>query len=729
MRVWEILVGQNVVPGITLGLDTTNDPANGMFSTTNFQGASNTNLSDARALYALLTGRVTQISGDVRLDDATGEYVYLGKSKQRGHTSEFGAFMQDSWRLSPTLTLNLGVRWQLQLPFAPSNSLYSMNDYADFCGISGVGSDGRCNLFKPGTLTGVTPTYKQYASNKPGYNTDWNNVAPSVGFAWRPNVQTGVLRTLFGDPDQAVVRGGYSIAYNKNGIGDYLGLYGNNPGLTITANRSVATGNLVRPGETWPLLFRDSNRLGPPEFALKPVYPMPINFNNGVNLFDPDWETPETRSWSIGFQRALTPDMAIEMRYVGTRGLKGSTNQNWNETNLVENGFFEEFKLAMSNLQSHIAAGCGSAATPCSFAYRGSGTAPLPIYLAYLTGRSDAVNTAAYTGTNWTNTTLVGRLAVRNPNPQSAASDLFNALANRNNAISAGLAANFFVMNPDVQNANINRSIAETKYDSLVVELRRRMSSGLDLQANYTYAVRYATANDTLRRRLTMVRSTEGVPHALKFTANFEVPVGRGKRFGTNMNAVLNGILGDWLVNGTGRVQTGSVLNFGNVRVVGMSLDELQQAFRIRIDPATKTVYTLPQDIIDNTIKAFSTSATAASGYGALGPPSGRYLAPANGPDCIQLVRGDCAARDVFVTGPAYSRVDVSFKKRFPFAKRANFELEYDVMNVFNAINFNAVAQASSSQTLNQVTSAYTDVDNTFDPGGRLGQIVFRINW
>ena len=63
-------------------------------------------------------------------------------------------------------------------------------------------------------------------------------------------------------------------------------------------------------------------------------------------------------------------------------------------------------------------------------------------------------------------------------------------------------------------------------------------------------------------------------------------------------------------------------------------------------------LFILPQDIIDNTIKAFSTSATSATGYGSLGPPSGRYFAPANGPDCIQVVTGDCAPRDHYVTGP-----------------------------------------------------------------------------
>ena len=43
----------------------------------------------------------------------------------------------------------------------------------------------------------------------------------------------------------------------------------------------------------------------------------------------------------------------------------------------------------------------------------------------------------------------------------------------------------------------------------------------------------------------------------------------------------------------------------------------------------------LPQDVIDNTVKAFNVSATSPTGYGPLGPPTGRYFAPANGPDCI----------------------------------------------------------------------------------------------
>jgi hypothetical protein len=172
-------------------------------------------------------------------------------------------------------------------------------------------------------------------------------------------------------------------------------------------------------------------------------------------------------------------------------------------------------------------------------------------------------------------------------------------------------------------------------------------------------------------------------------------------------------------------------LDFGNVQLVGMTTEELQKEYHVQFRnnaAGVPTVYMLPQDIIDNTILAFSTSATSATGYSGAAP-SGRYLAPANSASCVQVVRGDCAPRDVFVYGPIFARFDFTARKTFGLGKSRSFQLQFDVLNAFNAIGFNAVAQASSTATINQVTSAYTDISNTFDPGGRLGQLSFRLNW
>ena len=92
-------------------------------------------------------------------------------------------------------------------------------------------------------------------------------------------------------------------------------------------------------------------------------------------------------------------------------------------------------------------------------------------------------------------------------------------------------------------------------------------------------------------------------------------------------------------------------------------------------------------------------------------------------------MRGDCAPSDVFVEGPIFTRFDLNVKKRFAFAGTRSVDIGVDVLNLFNAINFTAVAQAGSGATINQVTNAYQDPNVTFDPGGRLMQLVFRVNF
>jgi hypothetical protein len=404
--------------------------------------------------------------------------------------------------------------------------------------------------------------------------------------------------------------------------------------------------------------------------------------------------------------------------------------ENYNEINIENNGFIDEFKLAMANLQSNIAAGRGS-----TFAYygAGTGTSPLPIYLAYFNGRNDVANAAAYSGTNWTNTTFVGRLAMRNPNPQSAASDLDGNAARRLSAVAAGRPANLFVLNPDVSSSNVWSGSGSSDYNALQVELRRRLSRGFQINGSYQYAREAETAFVSHRYGYIMDPEGDNVRHAFKFQWDWSLPIGRGRRFGNGLNPVLDAVVGGWEFNGAGRIQA-RMIDFGNVNLVGMTAEDLQKAYFTRItddplNPGRQIVKILPDDIILNTRRAFSVSATSATGYGDLGVPQDRYFAPANGVSCIQLKAGDCAPRTLLIRAPWFTRVDISLTKKFQAQRRLNFELKLDVINVLNNINFNPVANPGSGETIFQVTSAYQDINNTFDPGGRLGQIAWRINW
>jgi hypothetical protein len=738
---------QNVVPQVTFGI-ATGDPALAMFNATNFQGASTTNITAAQQLYSILTGRVTTITANAQLDEETNKYSYLGSLANRGQQREYGFYVQDSWRVRQNVTLNYGLRYELQGAFIAKNDTYSLATIDDLFGVSGAG-----NLFKPGTLTGRRTQYELYSQDTPLFNTDWTNFAPSVGVTWRPHARDGFLGRLIGGDDKTVVRAAYAKAYNRQGIGDFDTNLGGNPGGTINADRSQTNGNL---GPV-PLLFRNTSQLGAPAFPATPVYPLTGATSNSVNVYDQNIRTPFTHSMTIGVQRELSRNTAIEVRYVGTRNRAGWVVQNYNEAIIKENGFVDEFRKAQANLQANVAAGRGS-----SFAYFGpnTGTQPLPIYLAFFSAvpAAQAGDASKYNSTSWTSTNFTNALAVFNPLPYvpagtSATTSLPGDPTRQANSILAGLPANFFRANPNqLGGANFVTDDRFGSYDSLQIELHRRLSSGLQIAGNYVLANAYDSTRYSLREPRQpglSVGNNGGIHHALKLNWVYELPFGEGKKW-ANSSGLLDRLAGGWGFDGNARIQSGEILSFGNVRPVGMSADDLANIFQVRKDDVGHVVYLLPQDVIDNTIKAFSTSATSPTGYGSLGAPSGRYLAPANSPSCLQIVIGDCAPRELYVTGPRFVRFDLSAVKRVALVRGTSFEFRVDVLNAFNNIDFipttavptsSTVANGTSianvqtsntgfaSATLGQVTSAYRDANNTADPGGRLVQLAIRVNW
>jgi hypothetical protein len=192
-------------------------------------------------------------------------------------------------------------------------------------------------------------------------------------------------------------------------------------------------------------------------------------------------------------------------------------------------------------------------------------------------------------------------------------------------------------------------------------------------------------------------------------------------------------LIGGWSFDGIARIQTGRMLDFGNVRLVGMSKRELQDAFKLRFDHAGKAIYILPQDIVENTVRAFSVSAPSASGYsGEL--PDGRYLAPANASDCIEIAQtnqfngyGDCGINNLVVTGPRLVRFDLSAVKRVPLKGDVNFEFRAEFLNAFNHPWFTPVTWNNSNGNPEP-----NDPDSYRVTGGDTGrqvQLIWRLNW
>ena len=708
-----------------------------MFNQTNFPQATNAQLTNARALYSILVGRVSSVTANARLNKAD-EYVYLGQGLQQGRLRELGFFVQDNWRWKPNLTVNAGLRYELQRPFYARNNSYATATMADVCGVSGIGSNGGCNLFQPGNLIGQKPTFKAFPKGTYAYKTDWNNVAPTLGMSWVPGGRGGFMGKILGQEGDTVLRAGYSLAYERHGMSDFSDVFGTNPGVSVSANRDTATGTLLQDGLGFPVLLRDRGRLGPPNnIPRTQQYPFTEVITGDLDIFDENLQVPYSQTWTASVGRKITRNIGMDVRYVGARHLQGWIDYNYNEANILENGFLNEFRLAQANLQANVAAGKASD----GFKFTGiPGTSPLPIYLAYLVGSRDVNNPAAYTGTGWTNTDWTNPLAIRNPNPFTPAGTNSNTgldgdPGRRTNAANAGLPANFFRANPDLQGGVfLTGNGGYYRYDSAQIELRTRMSNGFEFQTSYVFGNAYSTIRPSLRTPRYKVLQTGaegGVTHAWKGNWVWELPFGRNRKFLSNSNGFVERLAGGWEFDGIVRIQSGRMLDFGDVNIVGMSAKDLQKAvgvYTYKIDglssSAVDALYLLPKDIIENTVRAFNANAMSLTGYGSLGAPSGRYIAPGNGPTCIAVTpgSGECGVRTLVVTGPLYSRWDLSAVKRVRIVGRTNFEFRAEMLNAFNHPNFVPVISTNTNSDNYRMTSLQEN-------GSRIVQLVWRMNW
>ncbi|HXF43321.1 MAG TPA: TonB-dependent receptor [Pyrinomonadaceae bacterium] len=742
-----------IVPTVSFGLDST-DPAFGIFNATTMPGATSSQISEARSLYAMLIGRVLGYTTTAYLTpDGTYQENALQTRLAKQYT--YGLYAQDSWKIRPNFTLNFGLRWQPQTAFrAYSFGIYTKLENPDqVYGVSGKG-----NLFKPGTLTGTVPRVVPMGEGEKAYPDDLNNFAPSVGIVWSPEFnEKGFWRFLFGGSGQSVLRGGYSVSFVREGFNILESINGANPGGSRSLSRSLALGNL-----TVGTNLRDPNNPNltpaPGLIGTKPVFPITLTTADSTNAFDPNLKTGMVHSFSFGYQREINRDTVVEVRYVGNRGVDLWRQTNINEFNTIENGFADEFKKAQANLYANIAAGRGA-----SFAYfgPGTGTVPLPIMLAYFNtpANYDPSNPARYAAANFTNTTLVAALSRNAPNIFAFSGTSFeNNATRRNNAIANGLPINFFYVNPTtgVNGSFIVENTLKSWYDAGVVEVRRRLSQGLRIQASYTFSKAqsdgYASssvvfASYSLRPDgLKLAKNVQAfdIRHNFKFDATYDLPFGKGKTFFTGANGFVDALVGGWSLIPVIRWQSGSPFSFGNVQLVGMTKKELQKAigvYKNTVINGVEVVTYLPADIIVNTQKAFDISVanTANNGYGTTfgtGGPTGRFLAPAGYGNCIQRYAGECGFNNLIVYGPSYFKIDSTLIKKFRIGEKRSIELRVTALDLLNAPNFrvggwgvDTVSVGVGGSTFGQMGngSAYQDVSTTNDLGGRQIDLMLRI--
>ncbi|MBC7899009.1 MAG: TonB-dependent receptor, partial [Saprospiraceae bacterium] len=743
-----------IVPTVTFGILTADTVANNVFSASsgNFPGASATDIANAAGVYATLTGRISGYTNAAVLS-SDGAYVPAGARYFEIRETTAGLFGQDTWRIRPNLTLSFGLRWQPQTGAQTMTPNFARLTNPDMIyDISGPG-----NQFNPGTLTGAAPTVTGVQVGEKVFRDDFNNFAPSVGVVYSPEFKSGILKTMFGESGTSVFRGGFSRAFIREGTFIVETLIGRNPGSSLSLNRATTTSNLT-PGT---LFSTPGNpNLTNPAFTATPAYPRAITAVDNQYGFSSDFRSGYVDSWSVGYQRQLGRDTVVEIRYVGNRGKDMLNVYNLNETNAIENGFGAEFALAQQNLLANIAAGRGS-----NFRYFGAatGTSPLPILMSYLGNNNlDPNLTTSYASANFANATFIGQLSSANPNVLGFASTVennFRATGTANGTFRAGRPRNFFNNCPTtVGFCFLGDNSEKSWYDSVTIELRRRLSDGLRVQASYTFGKAFTNAfasagtsffglgagdqgnasNNTLRNRdLDKSFSQVDLRKAFKFDATYDLPFGKGRSFFSSSNGFVDAVVGGWSISPVVRWQSGSPSLLENIQLVGMTAEELQEAVKVRKE--ANFVYYLPQDIVDNTIRAFNTVGTTTSGYSAGNAPAGRFIAPAGFGNCQARAPGECGYRKLVLYGPSFFKFDASVLKRIAISERRNVEFRatfFDVLNetnwrvggwTGNVINITGLNLTNFGQ-LGTGTS-YQDPNGSNDPGGRLVDLMLRINF
>jgi hypothetical protein len=688
------------IPQLTLGVDAS-DPITSVLNATNIPLVRSSDLPTALSLYAILTGRLSNITNSRAVDEKTHQYQDYSPFVRREVMTTWGLYFQDSWRIKPTLTLNYGLRWEFTGDNHNTNGIFSSPPPADLIGVSS-------QPFTPGVLDGVQSPQIQVRAHV--YSSDNVNPAPNVGFAWNPAASGGLIGKILGDR-KTVLRGSFGMTYYQEGLLPIEWYSSQNPGLTqnlfLTPGQTgFAPGSLSLSGalpalNTSPAAFS-------PSFAQSQ-----FNFS-GTTLYSTlsNLRSPYVTNWSFGIQRQLPKNVVFEARYVGNKGTHIWHGYNQNEVNILENGFLKEFINAQNNLAINQSAGV------TSFANTGrAGQVALPIFEAAFGARGSQPVLSAAQG--FANGTFVTQLQ------QGQAGALANALTGSGGTylcrmVGSALAPcgangysapgpypiNFFQSNPYASGAatRLMTDYSYSTYNSLQLEFRRS-THGLSIQSSYVLSKSLGDLfieSDHSELDYTTIRnrginkgpSVFDIRHVGLAFINYNLPFGKGHWL--HGNSVVNGAIGGWNISTITRIQSGRPFKLtsgrsqfnqtdGGVVLNGISTSQLQDMITVGAGPNKNKSFVSPTLV------------------GSDGRSNISILAPPTTPGQLGQM--------VYLYGPKYVSTDMAVQKTIPIYERLRMELAMEALNIFNHPVFQVAGATGSpinitSTSFGQTTSA-----------------------
>ncbi len=688
-------LGGGTTPGFTISSFNT---AAGCVAATGVNCISS--VTTANNLLALLGGLVGTGSQTFTAASKTGtlQGVPPARTLEYDNWSFYGA---DQWRVTPRLTLNFGLRYELFSPIREPNGLILEPVLG--------GQDVRTAILNP------AGTYDFVGVNGNGndfFKLDRNNFAPVFSFAWSPTFGSGFLNNLFPGEGRTVLRGGYRRSFvNDEFIRSADNALGGNAGLTIGLTtqgnfRANSAPTFVAPALSVPRTYAQNNALA-------------ANFGT-VFAIDPNLQVPSTDEINFGIEREIGWKTAFEARYVMGRSNNLVRGLDLNQVKIFGNGFLQDALRARNNIALY-----GSGAVNCTVTAARPLCQPLQVLNAAPFNTSVFGNPLGFTNTlNPIAAGDVGQLA-------------FVYLS------TFGVGNSVLLNNPNTGVVDLITNQAKYRYNALQTELRRRFSGGLTFQANYTFQksltdspgtgqTRFEPLIDNAQPNLEYAIADTDTTHVFNLNTIYELPFGRGKRFAGGANGVVDRIVGGWQVTSIIRWDSGAPFSITDPRgtlnragrsgrqtaVTNLSKDEVKKlvgTFRTPcgiffVDPA---VINLDLASCNNGIIAPRVAGTTA-GVASLGfdPISGPKTFP--GQVFFNVAPGQTGNMERnFVHGPIYFKWDASIIKNIRITESTRFQIRAEAFNVLNRANF-AITNQFTQANINSNT--FGRLLATFDP-------------
>jgi hypothetical protein len=583
-------------------------------------------------------------------------------------TTSLYLFAQDSWKIKPNVTLNYGLRWELNTPYNDTkNRLQTFRpgqvstQYPCFLSAASAATLGAtsqdCSQNSPNNayfpLGLVFPGDKGVPSGLT--STYYRAFAPRIGLAWSPKWTSGLLGSLTGGPGKSTIRGGFGIFYNPIeqlvleqfsaeppfGVSVFL----SNPMFNtpyLGQNGSVSPNNatgVINQTPNTPC-FDPTGPKGCVDWSLfRPA----LLFGE----FQPHLKSQYSEQYNITIERQLTKDMLLRVAYVGTQShhLLASRDLNYGNAQTC---------LDLINLNASNSAIPACAQFGSDSAYSFTLPAGQTFHLPYAPGGPNGSNIPCPQVGAPAGCTIIGA-------PGGTPINLVGlrpySSPNCNPLTSVGCPADGV---PIFSNIFAEDTIANSNYNALQVSVERNYSHGLLFQASYTFSkaidqgASFENELNPIDQRATRGLSLLDAKHRFVFSPVWELPIAPRPGF---KGKVVNG----WGLSAIITYQSGFP-----IRIQDQNDDELQSSFFF--EDANTPQVTGPVRFLNPKTNGggyFDTSNITVPALGTFG----------------NLPHALCC-------GPAISNTDVVVSKKTSISERWRTEFRAEFYNVWNHTQF-----------------------------------------